>query len=189
MKTRALIAAIIILLPSFALACGGPMEGEIPSPSTYGKRSWGPEQLTGAPDTLQSGDIGTAWASLSTDDRDEWLLLTYRGAMHASQIHVYETYNPGALSRVTVFDGNREVEVWKGKDPVKVDAETGVGIAVIPVDVPFAFRRVKLYIDSKAVLGWNEIDAVGVKDTVGTVHWVARARASTTYAVQPMIIR
>src|SRR4029434_10317448 len=37
------------------------------------KRSWGHEQATGAPDTMQSGDIPTAWASKMTDGGGEWL--------------------------------------------------------------------------------------------------------------------
>src|SRR5258706_8055915 len=37
------------------------------------RRSWGPEQATGAPDTFSAGDISTAWASREPNAGAEWL--------------------------------------------------------------------------------------------------------------------
>jgi hypothetical protein len=147
------------------------------------KRDWGPEQATGEPDTTEAGDIVTAWASLTPDDQDEWLLLEYAEPVVPRAVLVHETYNPGALARVTVFklDGT-EVEVWKGKDPTAPDEAKGV--SVIPFKVDFKVNRVKLYINSKEVPGWNEIDAVGLKDADGKTHWAASADASSTFAQQ-----
>ena len=84
-------------------------------------------------------------------------------------------------SRVTVFkfDG-AEVEVFKGKDPTAVGSVSGV--SEIECKVDFKTTRVKLYIDSKNVRGWNEVDAVGVKDKDKNVHWAKHAAASSTYA-------
>jgi hypothetical protein len=146
------------------------------------KRQWGPEQVIGPPDTFpMAGDIVTAWASLTEDGQDEWLLLEYAEPVQPSAVLVYETYNPGALGRVTAFklDGE-EVEVWKGKDPTPVGKANG--LSVIPVKVNFKTNRIKLYINSKDVPGWNEIDAVGLRDVKGKTHWVTAADASTTYA-------
>jgi hypothetical protein len=148
------------------------------------KRQWGPEQATGAPDTWpQAGDITTAWASLTPDGQQEWLLLEYAEPVAASAVLVYETFNPGALVRVTVFrlDGE-EVEVWKGKDPSAPG--TLKGISEVRFRVDFKTSRVKLYLDSPAVAGWNEIDAVGLRDGSGKVHWATSAAASSTYAEQ-----
>jgi hypothetical protein len=47
-----------------------------PSP-VRSKRSGGPEQATGPPDTPRAGDISTAWASQTADGQDEWLRLHY----------------------------------------------------------------------------------------------------------------
>jgi hypothetical protein len=145
------------------------------------KRPWGPEQLTGEPDTNTAGDIQTAWASQSQDDQDEWLMLEYAEAVVPKAVLVYETYNPGALVRVTAFraDG-QEVELWKGKDPTATDAE--MGISEIPVKADFKTTRIKIYLASKDVSGWNEIDAVGVRDADKKMHWAAAADASSTYA-------
>jgi hypothetical protein len=146
------------------------------------KRSWGPEQATGPPDAWPgAGDIVTAWASLSEDGQDEWLLLEYVRPVRPNAVLIYETYNPGAVNRVTAFklDGE-EVEVWKGKDPTPAGKPNGV--SVIPIKVNFNTNRIKVYINSKDVAGWNEVDAVGLRDARGKIHWAAAAEASSTYA-------
>jgi hypothetical protein len=147
------------------------------------KRGWGPEQATGPPDTPGAGDFRSAWASLTPDGQDEWLMLEYAESILPAAVLVHETYNPGALVRVTVFklDGE-EVEVWKGKDPTAQGS--GKGVSEIAVDVPFKTNRVKIYLDSKAVTGWNEIDAVGLRDSGGKTHWATGADASSTFAEQ-----
>jgi hypothetical protein len=149
------------------------------SPGAY--RPWGPEQVAGPPNTWpRSGDLTTAWASLSPDGQDEWLLLEYPEAVRPSAVLVYATFNPGAVGRVCVFkpDGT-EVEVWKGQDPTPVGS--GKGVSVIPFRTAFPVTRVKIYLRSKDVGGWNEIDAVGLRVGRRTV-WARSAEASTTYA-------
>jgi hypothetical protein len=150
------------------------------------KRAWGPEQVTGPPDTWpQAGDLGTAWASLTEDGQDEWLLLEYADPVLPNAVLIYETFNPGAVRRVTVFTlEGEEVEVWKGKDPTPIGRPNG--LSVIPFRVKFKTNRVKIYIASKEVTGWNEIDAVGLRDTSGKVHWATAAEASSTYAQMVM---
>ncbi len=52
----------------------------------------------------------------------------------------------------------------------------------IPVKANFKTNRVKIYIDSPSVPGWNEIDAVGIRDKNKKMHWAVAAEASSTYA-------
>lgn len=144
------------------------------------KRAWGPEQITGPIDTNMAGDITTAWASQTPDGQEEWLMLEYAEPLVPKEIHVHETYNPGAVYRATAFklDGT-EVEVWKGKDP---SAGKDIGTSILPVKIDFKTTRIKIYLDSVNVPGWNEIDAVGVKDGQGKLFWAVAAEASSTYA-------
>ncbi|MEZ0268049.1 MAG: hypothetical protein ACAI43_25270, partial [Phycisphaerae bacterium] len=80
--------------------------------------NWGPEQVTGAPDTPGMGDQVTAWASAGSDSGTEWVELYYARAVIPRQVHVYENCAPGALFKVTVFD-KLDVEhvAWEGVDP------------------------------------------------------------------------
>jgi hypothetical protein len=152
-------------------------------PARSEKRDWGPEQATGAPDTREAGDIVTAWASLTPDDQEEWLLLEFAGPVVPAALLIHETFNPGAVRKVSLFDAaGKEVEVWKGTDPAAGGASRG--LAVILLAPEFATSRVRVTLDSAAVPGWNEIDAVGLVDSFGDTHWATAATASSTYAEQ-----
>jgi hypothetical protein len=146
--------------------------------------NWGPHRATGAPDTNQMGDIPTAWASDTPDGKPEWLELDYAQPMVPQVIHVRETNAPGALNRVTIFDAsNQEIEVWRGSDPAAPN-QSGIWIANVNVNVTIATSRIRLYLDSVNVRGWNEIDAVALVDADRNLHWATNARASSTYALR-----
>ncbi len=146
-----------------------------------GKRSWGPEQAIGEPDTDGAGDIVTAWASLTPDDDDEWLLLHFDRAIDARIVEIHETYNPGAVVKITAFNADgEEVLAWEGEDPTPTTEDRG--ISIIPIDIDFVTDTIKVYIDSPAVPGWNEIDAIGLHDKNGEVLWASNVECSTTYA-------
>jgi hypothetical protein len=150
-------------------------------PQAMPPHHWGPEEAVGPPDTSLMGDYATAWASRTADDEDEWLRLDYDRPIIPMAVHVYETLNPGALSRITATkaDGT-EVEIWKGVDPSQ--RNTGVAVAKINVKADFPTQRITIYLKSKQVSGWNEIDAVGLMDQREQMHWAVRAEASSTYA-------
>ena len=143
------------------------------------KRGWGPEQVVGEPDTMQAGDVSTAWAPREQDGGAEWLKLDYESAVDIAEVRVRETYNPGAISKVTAFTADgREVTIWEGVEP-KSEA---------PVEMAFAVpnsinaKSVKVYLDTQRVPGWNEIDAVQLIGKDGSQQWAKQASASSTYA-------
>ena len=144
-------------------------------------RAWGPEQALGAPDTPGSGDIQTAWASATQDGQDEWLELDFEKEVLPVEVVVHETYNPGALVRVTAYTkSGMAAELWAGKDPTPTTAARG--ISRVKVDPGFKLKRIRIHLNSKAVSGWNEIDAVGLKDKAGKTHWAIASKASSTYS-------
>jgi hypothetical protein len=142
---------------------------------------WGVAQVTGPPNTAGFGDISTAWASATQDDQKEWLQLEYEKSVVPTAILVHETHNPGAVYKVTdVPLWAPEQVLWQGTDPTRVGA--GGGISRLPVSTAIRTGRIKVYIDSPAVSGWNEIDAVGIeygKDK--QVIWAEQATASSSY--------
>jgi hypothetical protein len=144
------------------------------------KRGFSPEQATGRPDVRQAGDNGSAWASQTPDGQREWLLCEFAGPIQARAIIVYETFNPGALVRVTAFNAaGDEVIAWEGDDPTPRNKPRG--ISVIPIKLDFPVQRIRLFIDSPAVPGWNEIDAVSIEGVDGSIHWASQAEASSTF--------
>lgn len=145
------------------------------------QRQWGSEAACGPPDTPQAGDSVTAWAMNERDAKDEWLLLEYETPVRATAIEVHETFNPGALAAVSILTPQGEVlELWRNRE-IKAPEEKG---RVLQIDLPLGFEveRVLLQFASDAVPDWNEIDAVGLRDDRGKVHWANRAEGSSTYA-------
>jgi len=147
----------------------------------FPRRVVGPRQATGPPDS-PPGDMPTAWASRTPDGDREWLETYHTRPVDAVAVVVYENQNPGAVV------GAR---VWTAADhPVDLDlagasremAPHGVEVLRIPVEVADPVWRVRLDVDSPSVPGWNEIDAVGLVDGDGIVHWADDATASSTGA-------
>jgi hypothetical protein len=151
--------------------------GGLPGATTV-KRPWGPEQATGAPDTQQAGDMQTAWASELPDGGPEWLRVGFARAVKAAEIRIRETFNPGAISKVTVMAAGKEEVVWEGQDPTR----EAPGTLVVQVPQEFVTDSVKIYVDSARVPGWNEIDAVELVGADGSRQWASSASASSTYA-------
>jgi hypothetical protein len=147
--------------------------------------SWSPQQAAGAPNTPQMGDQHTAWASLGTSS-PEWLVLDYKDAVVPTRVDVYENHSPGAINKVTVFDeAGNESTAWSGVDPTPTTIISGpTPVSRIPLSSRIKTRRIKLYIASDKVPGWNEIDAVGLVDGSGQAQWARRVTASSTYASQ-----
>lgn len=144
------------------------------------KASWAVEQVFGPPDVPAAGDNPQAWASATPDGEPEWLICEYESPVKVRTVAVHESFSPGALVKLTAFTPEgKEVIAWEGKDPTPVGA--GRGVSLIPVRLDFNVQRIKLYLDSPAVPGWNEIDAVGLEDAAGETHWVVKARASSVY--------
>jgi hypothetical protein len=145
--------------------------------------NWGVNQVTGAPNTTGSGDIVTAWASSAPDDSKEWLELEYDTSVVPTAILIHETYNPGAVVKVThVPYWGKEKTLWEGTDPTAAGSPGGV--SRLPITAGIKTGHIKVYIDSPAVPGWNEIDAVGLEDANQQVIWATSAKASSFYGDQ-----
>ena len=134
--------------------------------STYAKdrkgkeASWSADQMIGEPDVMAYGDNGKAWASLETDKGEEWVKLFYKKPVFATEVRVRMTYNPGAISKIEVMGNQSKPEVvWEGKDTKKYDKRMDYFVAKFE-KTKSPVNAVKITLDSKAVSGWNEIDAV-----------------------------
>jgi hypothetical protein len=163
-----------VSIPSAPAAPAPPSDEPVP------KRSWGPEQVTGASDTFSAGDIPTAWASREPNAGAEWLKLEYSNAVEVAEVRVRETYNPGAISRIAAVGANgQETIMWEGTEPA----------SRAPVDMVFTAqsrniwaKSVVIYLDTTRVASWSEIDSVELIGRNGQRQWAMQASASSTYA-------
>ncbi|HEX5219915.1 MAG TPA: hypothetical protein VFZ59_10130 [Verrucomicrobiae bacterium] len=151
-----------------------------PEPPTNAapKRSWGTEQVLGPPDTLTAGDAPTAWASLQPNAGPEWLVLGFDNAVDVAQVRIRETYNAGAISKVTAVVNGAEVVLWEGT----AAKAKGIRDFVVPVSGGVQSDSVIVHLDTARVSSWPEIDAVELVGRDGSRQWATSANASSTYA-------
>ena len=124
----------------------------------FSNPQWAATQATGPPNTPEAGDRSTAWASAEQDAESEWLALTYAAPVVPMAIRVHETYNPGAITKVELRDAAGTWRtVWEGP-PQPADAPRWFEVRVA-ADT-WTTKEIRLTLDSDAVAGWNEIDAV-----------------------------
>ncbi|KAA9339355.1 T9SS type A sorting domain-containing protein [Hymenobacter busanensis] len=140
--------------------------------SEYNNGSWAANQVVGTPDVYpRYGDLGGAWASSPADGTREYLVLRFANPAPAKRILIWETYNPGAID--TIFVRNPNTNAWV---PVYTHtaASAGTNSRILNVNFPqtaFAVQDVRLAINSAAVSGWNEIDAVALSNESATFQW------------------
>jgi hypothetical protein len=151
------------------------------------RRDWGPEQAIGEPPLnryRRDGDFTTAWSPLKPNDGIQWLELHYPRKVTAIGVSIWESFNPGAVIRVTTFDASgNESTAWEGDDPVKISK--GWGISPIRFAEPVDTQRIRIYLDTDKVEGWNAIETVRLHSKGGGKHWAIDAEASSSYAVGP----
>jgi len=143
-------------------------------------RAWGSEQAVGAPDTMIAGDQRTAWAPANADGGVEWLEAEFANPADLAQVIVRQTCNPGTITKVVaITDSGAEVPIWQGEDPSK-----GQSLADTPFAVPTGVnaRKVKIFLDTSKVPGWEEIDAIKIVGRDGSQQWANSVNASSTYA-------
>lgn len=131
--------------------------------SQYGSNRWSALQMTGAPNTYpQHGDKDTAWAPSYANSGMEWVELTYPEAVVVDRIDIYETYNPGAITKVELIDASGTSHlVWQGKAVALTPTQARV-FQVQNQTVRIPSNKVRITLETDKVSGWNEIDAVGL---------------------------
>lgn len=156
--------------PTTQPVSGGPQEihqwaVSATASTQYSESSWNAEQATGAPNVMECGDNGLAWAS-SNGDSVEWLELAYAIPVVPTEIVIHQSYNPSQVIEVDVIDtdGNTYI-AWKGT-PKSVSICPDKMTITLELEEKIIVNKVVVTIDQSVLnLGWNEIDAV---ELVGT---------------------
>ena len=126
--------------------------------SQYGSSGWSATQATGAPNVNRCGDNKAAWASLKKTS-EELLALYYDDPVTPTQVNIYQTYNPGAITGVDLLlaDGSGTKPIPNSADPDKTCPH------VFKLQVPPGFPPVSgvaIHLDQSKTGNWSEIDAV-----------------------------
>lgn len=122
------------------------------------------EQALGKPNVLPAGGQNpSAWMP-DKPRRKEFLKLGFRSAMNIRQIAVAESYNPGALYKVYVYDENGgEHEVMTLNPQANPQKSRMLNIFIEPTS--YKVVAVKLEFDGAALPDYFSIDAVAITDS------------------------
>ena len=128
----------------------------------YTAASWSARRVLGAPDVFPThGDHQDAWAPLLADGGLEQIEVGFETAHRVRAVDVVETLNPGAVTRVEIATANGEWRsVYQGQPSTLPPRALRRRVEFQCTSEPVVAVRVTL--DTKAVAGWNEIDAIGV---------------------------
>jgi hypothetical protein len=128
--------------------------------SQFGEEDYAALQATGPSDTPVAGDYTTAWASQEPDAGVETLELFYDVPVHPSGLAIVESYNPGAITTIEAYDieNDQWVVIYEGTAGAVEETYRVFIPEITPVD--FVTDQLRLTLDTAAVEGWNEIDAV-----------------------------
>ncbi|MBX2945639.1 MAG: hypothetical protein KF725_07375 [Cyclobacteriaceae bacterium] len=109
------------------------------------------------------GDLPKAWSPLTQDNQREYLVLGFNPVQTVHTIEIYETYNPGAID--TIYIRHADTKKWEKvySKPARTDLPAAARIFTIYFrETTYLVDAVRLALNSPAVEGWNEIDAVAI---------------------------
>jgi hypothetical protein len=126
----------------------------------------GAVQAAGPPNTPGCGDYRSAWATADANGSGA-LTLLYPELVTPTAVVVYETYNPGFVTRIDVVDVYGEVHTIYQAQP-RAQSQCPYTLIVRVEDADYEGNRVVVYVDqTTSGGGWNEIDAV---ELIGVKH-------------------
>lgn len=133
-------------------------------------------QATGRP----NGGVGEtmyAWAPSSADAGAEWLKLVWNQPVVAKAVRAQFTQIPRALTGLDLGRGLRPLMEFR---VVTSESDDRAPIVMVSLDEAIELRSLTLHMNTADVAGWPQIDAVGLVDEGGEVHWADSASASSS---------
>ena len=132
--------------------------------SQYSEYQYSATQVLGDPDVLPStGDNPNAWLP-SRPDRMSFIKVGFEPLLRVQQIAIGESYNPGALYQVFLYDENDNEYLLNTFIPRPLSVEGRMLNIYFPA-TEYAVHAVKIVIDGSKVEGYNGIDAIGISGT------------------------
>lgn len=131
--------------------------------SNRSKQQYAPEQVLGKPDRLPfPGNATNAWSPASDDGGVEYIHVAFSKAQIIQQIAIAENNAPGAITKITVFDSlNKSAVVYENPNP-SATGELGRMFYAFFQPTVFKVKSVKVELNTAAVPGSNQIDAIGI---------------------------
>jgi len=132
--------------------------------SQVGLKVQSAKQVLGPPNSLpQGGNTAVSWAP-GKDNNEQFIKVKFEHPVHARQVIIVESFNPGAVSKVLAYDEAGTEHLISTFVPKA--AGTPTRLLSVPVDNPFPIVALKIFLSGKSVAGKNCIDAIGLSESI-----------------------
>jgi len=130
--------------------------------SEYGPENYGSKQALQAPNVYPtSGDEPKAWAQSAEDAANEFIEVGFSTPVVAESVWVFETFNPGAISKITVKAADGPHVVYQAS-PMQGGFGMCAHVLSVSTKTCSPISAVRIDVASDKVSTFNEIDAVGL---------------------------
>jgi outer membrane protein OmpA-like peptidoglycan-associated protein len=130
--------------------------------NAYGTNEWSAQQILGAPNAFPLGELNPNAFRMKSDKGNSKIVLTFDNPQTVRQVLILESYLPGRLQRVLLYDDK------KNRFAVFEEAyqtEESFRFLTIPLSKALDnIVKVELYMDASKNQGWAQIDAVGISE-------------------------
>ena len=135
--------------------------------SEYSDKQYSANQVLGIPNVLPAfRESPCAWSPYKKESRiDEFIHVAYKTPMRIRQVAVAESFNPGAVSRIYLYDTQGHEHLVYQNDATQPLKEFGRMLRVKVEFTAYQVRSVKVVLNTVGLPGWNHIDAIGISDS------------------------
>ena len=162
---RIVLVVVVIAAPFFARAQTVQWASKvIEFSSELTPVQYSAEQALGKPNVLPAGGQNpNAWTP-DKPKRSEFIKLGYANPMQIRQIAVAESYNPGSLFRVYLYDEAGKEYLVHSFNPQPVPLQ-GRMLNIVVDKTPYKVTAVKLMFEGEVLSDYFSIDAVAISDS------------------------
>ena len=155
--------------------------------SEYGEKRYSAKQVLGKPDVLPNyRDSPCSWSPFREQSRvDEFIHVGFSKPMAIRQVAVAESHNPGAVSKIIVYDRFDRPDTVYNNSMTRPLPERGRMLRVVFPQTPYPVYSVKVILNTIGMPGWNHIDAIGISDSETPIQAEINVVKDLTFDSQP----
>ncbi|MBD2713617.1 OmpA family protein [Microvirga sp. STR05] len=141
----------------------------VSSQKAEGKEAFSPEKVLGEPNAQPLGQVSNeAWIPRK-EGSDEFIEVRFGKSLVAKQVTVVENFNPGSVVKIELVDTRgQKHQVYENTSPGPIP-EQFRSLQVTFSPATYRTIGVLVTMNTKAVNGVNQIDAIGIADVAETM--------------------
>jgi len=143
--------------------------------SQFSKTEKSANMVLGKPNVLpRGGDAPTAWMVKAKHgeeiNKPAYIKVGYDSAIYVKQVAVAESFNPGAITEITLYGVNKEKQtVYTNTNIHSLPMKSRMFNVWLKEPTKFKVNVVEVKLLPGEVSGFNEIDAIGISDKDDTI--------------------